>query len=94
MQVNEMMEVLAIDSKEDFCFRPEQRLPDPRNILKICSTLVSITAAATNDTPSETLGIKELRLAHYFIKEYLISLRLKKKKSITIILSPYLPMSP
>lgn len=77
MPVNEMVEVLAIDSREDSCFRPEQWLPDPRDILTICSTLISIRGAATNDTSSETLGMQELRLAHSFVKEYLIPDRLK-----------------
>lgn len=74
MRINEMVEVLATDSTDDFSFMPEQRLPDPRDILTICSTLVSITSTATNGTSAQT---DELRLAHFSVKEYLISDRLK-----------------
>ena len=74
MRLDEMVEVLAIDSR----FRPEQRLPDPEDVLTICSSLVSITAAATNDTSKQSVGAQQLKLAHFSVKEYLISDRLKK----------------
>ena len=74
MRIDEMVEVLAIEST---CFSPEQRLPDPRDILTICSTMVSVSAAATNDTSTQTTGSQELMLAHFSVKEYLISDRLK-----------------
>ena len=78
MRIDEMVEVLAIDSTDNFCFSPEQRLPDPCDILTVCSTLVSVTAAATENTSKQTTGSQELRLAHFSVKEYLISERLKK----------------
>lgn len=78
MRIDEMVEVLAIDSTDNFCFSPEQRLPDPCDIITICSTLVSVTAAATENTSKQTTGSQELRLAHFSVKEYLISERLKK----------------
>ena len=76
--LNEMVEVLAIDSSSDCGFSLEQRLPDPRDILTICSTLVNVSAASKKDTSSQTTGTQELRLAHFSVKEYLISDRLKK----------------
>ena len=78
MRLDEIVEVLAIDSTPGSGFCPEQRLPDPRDILTICSTLVSITAAAKGDTSTHTTGTLELRLAHFSVKEYLISDRLKQ----------------
>ena len=80
MRIDEMVEVLAIDTTDttdNFCFHPEQRLPDPRDILTICSTLVSVTTAA-KDASTQTSRTQELRLAHSSVKEYLISDRLKK----------------
>lgn len=74
MLVDEMVEVLATDS----CFKPEERLPDPRDILTICSALISITAAEQKTIPTQTHGTQELRLAHFSVKEYLTSDRLKK----------------
>ena len=92
-----MVEVLAIDSTDKPCFRPEKRLLDPSSILTICSTLVSVTNSAAKDTDSslgeldsdttsytnsgmedteiETIGT--LRLAHFSVKEYLTSDRIK-----------------
>ena len=80
MRVDEMVEVLAIvDSTSGLRFRPEQRLRDPHDILKICSTLVSITTTANQSTSNHTVGFQEsLSLAHFSVKEYLISDRLKK----------------
>lgn len=69
MRLVEMAEVLAIDLTSDAGFRPERRLRDPHDILAICSSLISVTAAAENP---------ELRLAHFSVKEYLISDRLRK----------------
>lgn len=69
-----MDEVLAIDTigmTDDFCFRAEQRLPDPFDILTICSTLVNVGAAATKDTPTKITGTQEIRLALFSVKEYL-----------------------
>lgn len=78
MRLDEMVEVLAIESTSDPCFRPEQRLADPRDILTICSTFVSVTAVGERETSTETAGAGELRLAHFSVKEYLISDRLNK----------------
>jgi hypothetical protein len=52
--------VIAVDIQGDPRFNPENRLPDPRDILTICSSLVTTAAL-------------ELRLAHFSVKEYLVS---------------------
>lgn len=75
MRLDEMVDVLATDSLSGSSFRPEARLLDPRDILTICSTLVNVTTTAESDSSTET---QELRLAHFSVKEYLISDRLKK----------------
>ena len=77
MRLDKMVEVLAIDSNSDSRFSPEQRLPDPYDILTICSTLVSVTAGTERETSTETAKTQILRLAHFSVKEYLISDRLK-----------------
>ena len=97
MKLDEMVEVLAIDSTDKPCFRPEKRLLDPSSILTICSTLVSVTNSAAKDTDfslgepdSDTMSytnsgmedteietIETLRLAHFSVKEYLTSDRIK-----------------
>lgn len=57
VQINEMVEVLAMDLNDAFCFRSEQRLPDPRDILTICSTLMSVTPSVTEGTPMIVSGL-------------------------------------
>lgn len=80
MRLDEMVEVLAIS---DCRFMPEQRLPEPWDILKICSTLVSVTAAVKrNPTTTELTETQELRLAHFSVKEYLISDRRLEKTTM------------
>lgn len=71
MRLSEMVEVLAIDLSDDPVFMPDERLPNPLDILTICSPLVSVTAKSTTADNAE-----ELRLAHFSVKEYLISERI------------------
>lgn len=82
----EVAEAVAIDL-EEASFDPRNRLPDPCSILKICSSLLTLS-------PFEPQGFigkrrvlasddkwKILRFAHYSVKEYLISQRLSLKNS-------------
>ena len=80
ISLGEAAEAVAIDPEKGK-FDRRNRLFDPGSILKICSTLISVshfkpnmryvdnTALAMNDES------KELRFAHYSIKEYLVSKR-------------------
>ena len=88
MRIDEMVEVLAVESTDDCRFSPEQRLPDPHDILTICSTLVSVATVATKDTSTQNPGAEELRLAHFSVKEYLISERLKKTSMHCYYIAP------
>jgi len=82
----EVAEVLAINLDDRPHFDPDQRLPDPRDILTICSGLVTVSPmqvqcmdryeGAGEDTGNQHQCIVhtgELRLAHFSVKEYLIS---------------------
>jgi hypothetical protein len=75
-------EVVTIDTHESR-FEPENRLSDPRDLLKICSGLV-ITAEviAKNDYGAFINKTTELRLAHFSVREYLISSRIRRGSSI------------
>ena len=98
MGLEEIVEVLAIDSHDKLCFRPEKRLLDPSSILTICSTLVSLgepdsdTMSYMNsgmeDTEIET--IETLRLAHFSVKEYLTSDRIKASSFSQYYITPSL----
>ena len=70
----EMVDVLAVELQDHFRFEPQQRLPHPRDIKLICSTLVDIAPAiARIDTPRAEQPVEELKFAHYSVKEYLMS---------------------
>jgi hypothetical protein len=69
LQLDEIVEVIAVDIEDDPKFDPENRLLEPRNILTICSSLVTTAAS-------------ELRLAHFSVKEYLVSDRVPTEYSI------------
>jgi ankyrin repeat protein len=69
LQLKEIVEVIAVDIGDDPRFEPENRLPEPRDILTICSSLVTIAES-------------ELRLAHFSVKEYLVSDRVPARYSI------------
>ena len=88
----EVAEALAVDFTDTIPrFDPDQRMPDPQDILFICSSLVSTssqiasisrTVYATNggdadDQGEFTLETEELRLAHFSVKEYLIGVHIQ-----------------
>ena len=72
LRLAEMVEVLAINLNEEPGFAPEQRLPDPRDIITICSSLVSIVSSTTEESGHGQV-VPEVRLAHFSVKEYLLS---------------------
>lgn len=84
----EMAEVFAIDrSKPIPQFDPDQRPRDPRDLLDLCSSLVSISYIIPHDVdygnplrlmPDSVSHSGMLSLAHLSVKEYLISDQIKK----------------
>jgi hypothetical protein len=49
LKVSEMVEVLAIENGDDGGFFPEERLPDPADIMVVCSSLISCNAISDDD---------------------------------------------
>ena len=85
LQLKELAEVIAIDVNETPRFDPERRLPNPRDILTICSSLITLTKNASHDLDKETSTNDSVetfdsegyvRLAHFSVKEYLVSDRI------------------
>ncbi|EUC36316.1 hypothetical protein COCCADRAFT_88667, partial [Bipolaris zeicola 26-R-13] len=82
LSLEELAEVIAIDVSRDPEFDRDEVLEDPLDVLRICSSLVSIThesyflnsSFALFEKPSEEIVV----LAHYSVKEYLISDRIKR----------------
>jgi Ankyrin repeats (3 copies) len=64
LRIDEVVDVIAVFVDNDPRFDIENRLPDPQDILTICSSLVTIAGA-------------EIRLAHFSVKEYLMSERIQ-----------------
>ncbi|KAF8530818.1 hypothetical protein JB92DRAFT_2683973, partial [Gautieria morchelliformis] len=85
------VEVLATDpdAKTGPLFDPERRFDDPWDILTLCSSLVSVTTV-----PDHTLWyhehlkhdqgkLTELRLAHFSVREYLVSESLRTHSKLS-----------
>jgi ankyrin repeat protein len=64
LRIDEVVDAIAVYNDRDPQFDPERRLPDPQDILIICSSLVTIAGV-------------EIRLAHFSVKEYLVSKRIQ-----------------
>ena len=89
--LEELAETFAIDVDETPRFDPERRLPEPREILTICSSLITLTNYKYN-IPDEESGSEAyhdwhanneedsktyVRLAHFSVQEYLVSERIQ-----------------
>ena len=72
LRLEEVAEVIAIDFEESPRFNPEKRYPEPRDIWTICSSLISLEEEALEDAHEGNTRVN-VRLAHFSVKEYLIS---------------------
>ena len=93
MRLEEVAEILAIDVDQTPRFDPERRWPEPRDILRICSSLITTTMHSSDASvqgdlnedsqEQDTYSVAEstdaqgpityVRLAHFSVKEYLVS---------------------
>lgn len=89
LRLLEILDAIATNPQEKPAFRPENRFPNPREVLNICSSLVNLVTRESanvdtavpshNDDENHNIstnnddGMLELRLAHFSVKEYLIS---------------------
>jgi hypothetical protein len=90
LSIEELAEAAVINLKADPPFAPEERLSDPRDILQILSSLV--TVSTTRKIHNRNVWrlyeeIEEIKLAHYSVKEYLISDRIKPKLASTFCMT-------
>ncbi|KAI9735737.1 MAG: hypothetical protein M1818_006345 [Claussenomyces sp. TS43310] len=72
LRIKEVAEVITVDIDRQQV-RTESRLFESRDVLAICSSLVSTVAVATTDYEGFPYEEEELRLAHFSVKEYLVS---------------------
>ena len=94
LRFEELAEIVAIDVHKNPRFDPERRWPEPREIMAICSSLVTLTAIDNCDYGSQDLSIRPIirnspskdsmyvRLAHFSVKEYLVSDRIQHSIAI------------
>ena len=67
LHLKEVAEIVAIDVGETPRFDPQRRMGEPRDILTMCSSLITLTGVQTY-----------VRLAHFSVKEYLVSDRVQR----------------
>jgi ankyrin repeat protein len=85
--LGELAEAAIIDINGDPPFQAEERLFDPKSILVVLSTLVSVTPRdgwddenENGDSNTVSGRFTEIRLAHYSVREYLTSDRLAQAR--------------
>jgi ankyrin repeat protein len=64
-KIEELVDAIATDLDEDPAFDPKNRMPVQRDVLKLCSSLVTVY--------QNRRGMDTVRLAHFSVKEYLVS---------------------
>ncbi len=74
LQVDEAVDVLAVDCTQRPRFKMENRMPRPQEIVRYCGGLVVI---AVRQVEGEIRGrykaIREIQLAHFSVQTYLVS---------------------
>jgi len=80
LRLEEVAEVVAIDVDESSRFDPEKRYSEPRDIWTACSSLIFLQEEILEDAhEGNTRAI--VRLAHFSVKEYLISLSIRNERA-------------
>ena len=64
--LDELVDAVAINLDDDPSFQSRNRMPNPREISKLCSSLVAIIEV-------DGLSSELVQLAHFSVKEYLLS---------------------
>ncbi|THZ96876.1 Pfs, NACHT and ankyrin domain protein [Aureobasidium pullulans] len=71
LSLGAIVDALAVRLDVEPGFDPKNRMPYPRDMMRLCSSLVSIDRKGNEDCPAEWT----LQLAHFSVKEYLVSSR-------------------
>ncbi|KAI1775498.1 ankyrin repeat-containing domain protein [Hypoxylon cercidicola] len=73
--IGEAVDILAVDFEtgETPFFDEDLRMPDESDILAMCATLAKTAIIRQLGADGEIIELVELRLAHYTVKEYLLS---------------------
>ena len=79
--VEEISEVVAIDIERDPVFDSQEVLEDPLDVLTICSSLVTLDTTENSGMETSESTRRTILLAHYSVKEYLISERCRQSRA-------------
>ena len=82
----QLAEIVAIDATGDLGLDPDSRLTEMLNTLTICASLITVDDIEASQVehsdvvsdPSERLDKAIVRLAHFSVKEYLVSTRIQE----------------
>ncbi|KAI9878142.1 MAG: hypothetical protein M1830_001788 [Pleopsidium flavum] len=85
MTLGEISEAIAVDTRQQ-CFDVENRFLDAHSILEICSSMVTISESGKKYKYGHTQSVvademRELQLAHYSVKEYIVSERIRSGRA-------------
>ncbi|KAI0577124.1 Ankyrin repeat protein [Pyrenophora tritici-repentis] len=83
LSLDELAEVIAIDVARKPAFDSDEILEDPQEVFNICSSLVTISTETTHyrgtlEGPYTSSTRQVVILAHYSVKEYLVSDRIRR----------------
>jgi ankyrin repeat protein len=70
--IDELVDAIATNLDEDPAFDPKNRMPIPRDILRLCSSLVVVSPHR------RFASVDNVQLAHFSVKEYLVSNHVSK----------------
>ena len=75
LEIREAADVLAVDLESEGgpVYDEDLRVPDPTEIPAMCTSLVAMTTTCLRRRNGDLEKITELRLAHYTVREYLLS---------------------
>jgi ankyrin repeat protein len=79
LRLDEIAEVTAVNRSESLYLDPACRLSNRRDILAICSSLISIS------NTNGTLGSEQVRLAHASVRDFLVSGQIQIPGQISLV---------
>ena len=79
LRLEEVVEVIAIDLEDTPRFNPQKRYREPRDIWMICSSLISLQEEVLENAGERSPKVI-VQLAHFTVKEYLISPRIREAR--------------
>ncbi|CAH0045316.1 unnamed protein product [Clonostachys solani] len=78
LRIEEAVDAIAVKADVKPYFNPGDRMPVPEEVLSYCSSLVAMTNRPEANDEQKVEIVKELSLAHFSVKEYLISDRFQQ----------------